>query len=174
MWNVSSLQWNVNSNDSEDTLFLCVSEIIQLFESKWSWNPFLSKDWYSCHFCSSFDDLPSQGWEPKEDQLYAEHDRGPNRVCPVILWVPPSPPTANFQIIFWGTLAMEEHKGMCVCMYVKVVRWRSKDSPAVAFTSLRKSSEAKVHHSNQAIYDGERRNWFWCLFSTFCCAESPY
>lgn len=66
----------------------------------------------------------SQGREPAESQLYAEHDRGPNRVGPVVLRVPASPPTANLQIIFSGTVETRGHWSedvhwcMCVRMYV--------------------------------------------------------
>ena len=79
----------------------------------------------------------SQGREPAENQLHAEHDRGPDRVGPVVLWVSSSCPTANLQINFSGTAGLREHWShcrafvcvcvcvcvcarVCVCMYVYV------------------------------------------------------
>lgn len=73
------------------------------------------------------------------------------------------------------TLAMEEYKSVCVCVWM--LKKSEEDQRTLQlwrFTSLKESFWAKRHHSNQVIYDGERQNWFWCLFSTFFCAESSY
>lgn len=147
-----------------------------MFETQSLWNSFCQrlqwKSWYNCHFCSSFptfDDLLSQGWEPKEGQLYAEHDWGPNRVCPVILRVPPSPPTANFQIIFSGTVAIDGRTLKRVCVYVhdKEVGGRFKDSTAKALHLWGNAPKQNWYISQIKPSMMERWNWFWCLFSTF-------
>lgn len=68
---------------------------------------------------------PSQGREPAETHLYAEYDRGPNRVGPVILRVPAPPPTANLQInLQWDCVCGDEgtlkrgRASLYVCVYV--------------------------------------------------------
>ena len=63
----------------------------------------------------------------------------------------------------WGTQN-------CVCVCVCVRKKSEEDRRTVQlwrFTYLKKSPQAKLNHLNQAINDGKKQNWFWCLFSTF-------
>lgn len=131
----------------------------------------------------------TQGREPAESQLYAKHDRGPNRVGPVVLRVPPSPPTANLQIIF--SVAAEtrehwsEHVRQCTCasMYVYGVRVCMR----VSETTLKVASWSFFSCGPPYLWGGEKpelnltrgispikscdedvtNNWFWCLLGTF-------
>lgn len=136
----------------------------------------------------------SQGREPAESQLYAEHDRGPNRVGPVVLRVPASRPTANLQIIFNGTVEARKHWSedvhwcMCVRMYVygvcvKAVGGRLKEclllhlqlwSPPPHHLSEEKAPELNWNQTMWRTLRGRRvtKNRFWCSFGTFWAAEA--
>lgn len=139
----------------------------------------------------------SQGREPAESQLYAEHDWGPDRVGPVILRVPAPPPTANLQIIFSGTVetwSEDMHLCMCVrvCMYMLCVyewkQWEADSSmslapcPAVVHhlteENLPSWTDVK-RHSNQTVWrtvrertKSDKKSQISCLFRTFQPAEA--
>lgn len=90
-----------------------------------------------------------QGWEPAESQLYAEHDRGPDRVGSVVLRVPASPPTANLQIILSGTLVWMSNLCVSGCVCASDCVWTVKNA--------------------------DRRNLqLWCTMSVFLSGEEPH
>lgn len=101
----------------------------------------------------------TQGREPAESQLYAKHDRGPNRVGPVVLRVPPSPPTANLQIIFSVAAETREHwsehvrQCMCASIYVYGVRVCMR----VSETTLKVASWSFFSCGPPYLWGGETR-----------------
>lgn len=100
-----------------------------------------------------------QGREPAEGQLFAEHDRGSNGVGPVVLRVPASPPTADLQIIFSGTVERKEHWSVCVCV-CESSRRQTEGIKLRHIISVRKSFWAKLIWSITQIQLCDRE-WQW-------------